>query len=27
VDAILTRLPGLRWLAWNVVLWGKKPGG
>lgn len=23
-DRILTRLPGLRWLAWNMVMWGQK---
>lgn len=23
-DELLTRLPGVRWLAWNVVLWGTK---
>jgi SAM-dependent methyltransferase len=25
LDRILTRIPGLRWLAWNVVMWGEKP--
>jgi SAM-dependent methyltransferase len=25
LDRVLTRLPGLRWLAWNVVMWGQKP--
>jgi SAM-dependent methyltransferase len=25
LDGVLLRLPGLRWLAWNVVLWGAKP--
>jgi SAM-dependent methyltransferase len=25
IDALLTRLPLVRWLAWNVVLWGRKP--
>lgn len=24
-DAILTRLPLVRWLAWNMVMWGEKP--
>lgn len=24
VDGFLTRLPLIRWLAWNVVLWGRK---
>jgi len=24
-DAVLTRIPGVRWLAWNVVMWGEKP--
>jgi len=24
-DNVLTRLPGVRWLAWNVVLYGNKP--
>ena len=24
-DRALTRVPGLRWLAWNVVMWGEKP--
>jgi SAM-dependent methyltransferase len=24
VDAALTRLPLLRWLAWNMVMWGEK---
>jgi SAM-dependent methyltransferase len=23
-DAVLTRIPGVRWLAWNVVMWGEK---
>ena len=23
-DEILTRLPGIRWLAWNMVMWGRK---
>lgn len=26
LDELLTRLPMMRWLAWNVVLWGRKPG-
>jgi SAM-dependent methyltransferase len=25
LDGALTRIPGLRWLAWNVVMWGQKP--
>jgi SAM-dependent methyltransferase len=25
LDAILTRLPGVRWLAWNMVLMGETP--
>ena len=25
LDRVLTRIPGLRWLAWNVVMWGQKP--
>ena len=25
MDALLTRLPLIRWLAWNVVVWGHKP--
>jgi len=24
IDQVLTRIPGLRWWAWNVVLWGTK---
>lgn len=24
-DAVLTRIPGVRWLAWNMVMWGEKP--
>jgi SAM-dependent methyltransferase len=24
LDRALARLPGIRWLAWNVVLWGEK---
>ena len=23
-DTVLTRVPLLRWLAWNVVMWGEK---
>jgi len=26
LDSVLTRTPGIRYLAWNMVLWGKKPG-
>ncbi len=25
LDNLLTRISGLRWLAWNVVMWGQKP--
>jgi 2-polyprenyl-3-methyl-5-hydroxy-6-metoxy-1,4-benzoquinol methylase len=25
LDAILTRIPLVRWLAWNTVMWGEKP--
>jgi SAM-dependent methyltransferase len=25
LDGVLTRIPGLRWLAWNMVMWGQKP--
>ena len=25
LDGILTRIPAVRWLAWNVVMWGEKP--
>lgn len=25
IDKILTRIPGLRWLSWNMVMWGEKP--
>ncbi len=25
LDSLLTRIPGLRWLSWNVVMWGQKP--
>jgi len=25
LDRLLTQLPGIRWLAWNVVIWGRKP--
>ena len=25
LDGLLTRLPLVRWLAWNVVMWGQKP--
>jgi 2-polyprenyl-3-methyl-5-hydroxy-6-metoxy-1,4-benzoquinol methylase len=24
VDAVLTVIPGVRWLAWNIVMWGEK---
>jgi SAM-dependent methyltransferase len=24
MDRLITRLPGVRWLAWNVVIWGRK---
>jgi SAM-dependent methyltransferase len=27
LDAVLTRLPGIRYLAWNMVMWGTKPTG
>ena len=27
LDRVLTRLPGVRWLAWNVVMTGTKPAG
>lgn len=27
LDGILTRIPLLRWLAWNVVMWGEKSPG
>jgi len=27
LDRALTRVPGLRWLAWNMVMWGQKPAG
>ena len=23
-DEVLTRIPGVRWLAWNTVIWGQK---
>ena len=23
-DKVLTRVPGVRWLAWNIVMWGEK---
>jgi SAM-dependent methyltransferase len=26
-DEILTRLPAVKWLAWNAVIWGQKPPG
>jgi 2-polyprenyl-3-methyl-5-hydroxy-6-metoxy-1,4-benzoquinol methylase len=25
LDGILSRVPVVRWLAWNVVIWGRKP--
>jgi SAM-dependent methyltransferase len=25
LDRLLTRIPMMRWLAWNVVIWGQKP--
>jgi hypothetical protein len=25
LDRVLTRLPLVRWLAWNVVMYGQKP--
>jgi SAM-dependent methyltransferase len=25
LDSILTRIPMIRWLGWNVVIWGRKP--
>jgi ubiquinone/menaquinone biosynthesis C-methylase UbiE len=24
LDSMLTRMPGVRWLAWNMVMWGQK---
>ena len=24
LDALLTRIPAMRWLAWNIVMWGQK---
>jgi ubiquinone/menaquinone biosynthesis C-methylase UbiE len=24
IDSVLTRIPAVRWLAWNVVMWGEK---
>ena len=24
LDALLTRIPAVRWLAWNMVMWGQK---
>lgn len=27
LDGILTRIPLVRWLAWNMVIWGEKPAG
>lgn len=26
LDFVLTRIPGLRWWSWNVVMWGTKTG-
>ena len=25
LDSVLTRIPLVRWLSWNIVLWGRKP--
>ena len=25
LDALVSRLPGVRYLAWNMVMWGTKP--
>ena len=25
LDTVLTRVPMVRWLAWNMVMWGEKP--
>jgi 2-polyprenyl-3-methyl-5-hydroxy-6-metoxy-1,4-benzoquinol methylase len=25
LEAVLSRIPGIRWLAWNMVMWGQKP--
>jgi SAM-dependent methyltransferase len=25
LDRVLTQIPGVRWLAWNMVMWGQKP--
>lgn len=25
LDRVLTCIPGLRWLSWNIVMWGEKP--
>ncbi len=27
LDRILTQMPVVRWLAWNIVMWGQKPNG
>jgi SAM-dependent methyltransferase len=27
IDAVLTRIPGVRWLSWNVVIHARKPVG
>ncbi len=24
IDSLLTQIPGLRWIAWNIVMWGSK---
>ncbi|MGZ3705827.1 MAG: SAM-dependent methyltransferase, partial [Bdellovibrionota bacterium] len=24
IDGLLSKLPGIRWLCWNIVVWGKK---
>lgn len=25
LDRVLTRIPGVQWMAWNLVMWGEKP--
>jgi hypothetical protein len=27
IDSLMTRIPGLRWLAWNMVMSGTRPAG